>query len=860
MPIEDRAIYYQSRAFSSKFDEPGIEEQYPPDLELEPIHIEINLHFNIAEGTAAGNVTNTVKARRNGPMILKLDAVDFENVNVLDPDGNELGWHYDGRKLTITWSRPFTANEERRVTVDYQVVHPVDGLYFSQPDEAYPDQPWYVISDHETERARHWLPCIDLPNVRTSLDFFLSAESRFTILANGTLLDEVDNGDGTKTAHWELKQLCPSYLICIAIGDFSNADDGSFDNDGNPIPVAYFCSPEHNAEDLLRTFGRTKPMMEWMTQKLQMPFPYPKYYQIAVPRKRGAMENISLVSWGENWCLQDELLSSELKWRVDQVNVHEMAHSYFGDAIVCRDFAHAWLKESWATFIEQLWREDNYSKDEADYVYYQNLMDYFQEADKSYKRPIVTRGYKSSWDLYDKHLYEGGACRLHTLRNELGDEVFWTAVQDYLQRYNGQVVETDHFRHVMEEHSGRSLGKFFDQWFFTVGYPDLNATFTYDDKRNQGNFKITQKQVDPKASIPAFVLNVELGWFIDGNEYLLPITIDREEQFITVSMTAKPDYIRFDPNQKSLHKLSFNPGDPMLRRQLTAAKDVIGRIQAAEELARTSRQANIQAIVDAYSNESFWGVRREYARILGEANHETALVGLAKIISNEQDPMVMASVFDAAKKYRDNRIQDAIQIRLKDDLPYISRQIAYEALGAQRQEAPWEMLAEASQKESFNGIIQSGAFNGLAATRQAAAIDILLDKAKYGATPNNARPTAVLALAEIGKGQEKVVRERIIEKLIDLLRDPWPYVSLYAAYGLKEMGALEAIEPLEGYGRSRSHQVKTTIQRLITSIREKDKTDGSALKKDVEDLQKKVRDLEDWLQKLAAKVESEEVI
>ena len=35
-----------------------------------------------------------------------------------------------------------------------------------------------------------------------------------------------------------------------------------------------------------------------------------------------------------------------------------MAHSYFGDAVVCRDFAHAWLKESWATYIEHAWLED----------------------------------------------------------------------------------------------------------------------------------------------------------------------------------------------------------------------------------------------------------------------------------------------------------------------------------------------------------------------------------------------------------------------------------------------------------------------------------------------------------------------
>ena len=234
-------------------------------------------------------------------------------------------------------------------------------------------------------------------------------------------------------------------------------DDGVFNDGQKDIPLAYFCSQDHTEADLMRTFGQTRSMMAWMTEKLAMPFPYPKYYQFALPLMGGAMENISLVSWSDRM-VQDETLAQEYGWWVDQVNVHEMAHSYFGDAIVCRDFAHAWLKESWATYIPHCWLEDTKSSDERDYRYFADSRRYFKEADERYQRPIVTRRFKSSWQMYDGHLYPGGACRLHTLCKELGDNVFWTAVRDYLQRYNGEVVETDHFRQVMEEHSGPFAG------------------------------------------------------------------------------------------------------------------------------------------------------------------------------------------------------------------------------------------------------------------------------------------------------------------------------------------------------------------------------------------------------------------
>jgi aminopeptidase N len=195
-----------------EFDDPAVEKQYPPDLELEPVHLDIDLSVDLAAETIAGTVTTTVRARRDGPTELKLDAVGFLDLAVHDPEGHELAWSYDGRKLAVIWQQPLARAEERRLAVAYRVVSPADGLFFSHPDEHYPDRVWYAATDHETERARHWLPCVDAPNVRTSLSFHLRAEQRFTILANGRLVGETLHADGTKTAEWRLDQLCPSYL------------------------------------------------------------------------------------------------------------------------------------------------------------------------------------------------------------------------------------------------------------------------------------------------------------------------------------------------------------------------------------------------------------------------------------------------------------------------------------------------------------------------------------------------------------------------------------------------------------------------------------------------------------------------
>ena len=176
--------------------------------------------------------------------------------------------------------------------INYRVEAPLTGMSFSWPDDAYPNQPRHVITDNETERARYWLPCIDHPNVRTTVDFHLRGDSQWTYLANGELDGEDLHDDGSKTVHWKLEQPSPSYLLCIAVGDLVRAEAGDFEG----RPVAFFASAGHRPEELQRAFGPTIDMLRWMTAKLACPFPYPKYYQLAAEGIGGAMEKISLVT------------------------------------------------------------------------------------------------------------------------------------------------------------------------------------------------------------------------------------------------------------------------------------------------------------------------------------------------------------------------------------------------------------------------------------------------------------------------------------------------------------------------------------------------------------------------------------
>jgi len=845
------------------FTLPGAEKHYPPDLELEPIHLDIDLDLDLDTQSAAGTVTNTVAARHTGPDQLTLHAVGLEDVQVRDTDGRELAWSYDGSELKITWADSFDAGEERRVAVSYRVERPAGGLYFSKPTEAYPDEALFAITDHETERARHWLPCVDLPNARPRLDFHLRAPAELTILANGELVGEEVHDDGTKTAHWRLDFPCPSYLTCFAVGDFVRAEDGEF----RGRPLAYFAPREFTEDDLRRSFGRTGEMLEYLAEKLDMELPYPKYFQFAATGVGGAMENISLVSWDDRFVM-DETLAKEWTRLLDEINLHEMSHSYFGDAVVCRDYAHAWLKESWATYMEQVWFGDVHGEDERQLQYFRDAQTYFQEADKRYKRPIVTRTFNSSWDMYDAHLYPGGACRLHTLECELGEDVFWEAVRDYLKRYRGRVVETDDFRHVLEEHSGRSLGRFFDQWFHSVGYPKIKVAFKYDAKRKEGTFEVTQTQVEAKGggndgkggeaeSEPVFEMRTDVGWVIDGQSHTYAVRLSEAKHSFIVPMAKEPEQVRFDPLGKVLSKIDFNPGDGKLRKQLTHAPDVIGRILAAQELCKTGKRKNVEAVRDAYKEEPFWGVRQYMAAALGKAGVESAVEALAELVEWEQDPMVLAALMRAAGKYRDGRLREAVEARLDADMPYYyARSAAYQVLGAQRADAPLDRLVEAASVEGFGGIVQAGAFQALGASRAEAALEVLLGASAYGATSNRSRPAAVMALGSLARYLEKEPRARAVEQLEDLLRDPVLRVRQAALMALRAAQASEAIGAIEAVRGPLPQQEQVRIDRVVTTIRKAAEPRDAARDKQMDELRTALRKLRDQIEHLESRVET----
>ncbi|MDG1484102.1 MAG: hypothetical protein P8R54_31210 [Myxococcota bacterium] len=62
------------------------------------------------------------------------------------------------------------------------------------------------------------------------------------------------------------------------------------------------------------------------------------------------------------------------------------------------------------------------------------------------------------------------------LRNRLGDEIFFTAIDQLAQERRGKRVTTELFQTILEENSGQDLSNFFDYWIHNAFIPSINVS------------------------------------------------------------------------------------------------------------------------------------------------------------------------------------------------------------------------------------------------------------------------------------------------------------------------------------------------------------------------------------------------
>ncbi|AHM60212.1 peptidase M1 membrane alanine aminopeptidase [Flammeovirgaceae bacterium 311] len=610
------------------------------------VHTRLEVAFDWQKQHLLGTATLELRPWFYPQSTLTLDAKGFDlhSVQLLEGSSNKaLKYTYNGEQLLIDLGREFSRNEAVFVAIEYtakpnelpvggsEAITSDKGLYFINPLGADPNKPRQIWTQGETEANSKWFPTIDAPNQRTTQEMYITVNNRYKTLSNGILVQSTIVNDSTRTDYWRMDKPHAPYLFMMAIGDFAVVEDK-----WNNIPLEYYVEPEYQrwAKSI---FGNTPEMLTYFSEILGYPYPWPKYAQVVVrDYVSGAMENTSASLFMESLQVDDRYLLDE-NW--DYIIAHELFHQWFGDLVTTESWANLTLNEAFAEYSEYLWTDYKYGDDAAAEVLLNQGDSYFREASQK-QADLIRFYYDDREDMFDSHTYAKGSRILHMLRNYVGDDAFFAALNRYLKTNEYKPVEVHDLRLAFEEVTGEDLNWFFNQWFLASGHPVLNVSSHWAG----GKVVLQVEQQQDLSETPLYVLPVYVDLFIQGQKTRYAIRIDKQKQEFSFPAPQQPQLVLFDAEEQLLAEITHAKSPEEMRYQFQAAENYISRYKALASLLE-DKTPETRKIFNAALADSSSYIRRlaltafdEY----GGSDRQNVLNQIAKIAETDKSTLVRA--------------------------------------------------------------------------------------------------------------------------------------------------------------------------------------------------------------------------
>jgi len=289
-------------------------------------------------------------------------------------------------------------------------------------------------------------------------------------ISNGRFMGKTDLGDGYTRWDWLVQYPINNYNVALNIGRYEHFADRLGD-----LPLDFYVLPE-NLDKARKQFAQVSPMLDAF-QKYFGEYPFAKdgYKLVEVPY--AGMEHQSAVAYGNrfaNGYLERDFAGVGTSLKFDFIIIHESGHEWFGNAISAADVSDMWIHEGWTTYLESLYVEDRFGRDEA--IRYVN--GYKSKVQNS--EPIITQRGIHREPMQD--MYFKGALFLNTLRSVVNDDAVWRgALRDFYQEFKHRNILTEDVVRYFNTRLKRDLTPVFDQYLRRAELPILELAFNERD-------------------------------------------------------------------------------------------------------------------------------------------------------------------------------------------------------------------------------------------------------------------------------------------------------------------------------------------------------------------------------------------
>lgn len=511
-----------------------------------PIHFDVSLKFDdqLKEIIHAETKINIQVLK--GP--LHVIDLDFGQMTITSVKVSDAPARFDQLKdkLHIQLPRAFKTNETLNIAINYRG-RPADGLILTMDKAGKPS----ATGDNWPDRVHHWIPCLDHPSAKATVNFTVTAPARDIVVANGQLTATRANPDTTRTWTYKETRPIPPYCMIIAVGEYAQSEPRP-----NTIPPLSYYVPQTDRDSAVRGFSAAPHAMRFFSERVA-PFPYEKLALIVGATRFGGMENSSAIVFSGSLFskpVDAQPLSPRFNIRrgLMEVTAHELAHQWFGDAVSIKTWSDLWLSEGFADYFAGLFIE-RYEGQEAFREYMRLAAEKYFNYERGRRAPIYDTETEDLFKLLNPNNYEKGAWVLHMLRGTLGDAVFFRGIRDFYLKHEHKVASTEDLRAALERASGMNLREFFARWVYASGHPRYEAAWSWQAlKGRRGLLTINLKQTQAVAPfLTPLPVEIVTG---SGTRRLMLTPLNRETN-LRLPLASRPVEVRIDPDEIILKEL-----------------------------------------------------------------------------------------------------------------------------------------------------------------------------------------------------------------------------------------------------------------------------------------------------------------
>jgi len=786
----------------------GADEPYARSRDYDLEHSRIALRFDLDQKKVMGDVTHTLTILHDSTSKIVFDSA---GLTIQSATLNKSAAKFETKddKLIIPLTAAAHAGEKFDITIRYEA-KPRKGLFFILPDKDYPNRPKQVWTQGESEDTRYYLPTYDYPNDRLTTETILTVPASWITVANGKLINVSDTANGMKTWTWKESVPSSTYLFTVVAGEFEEVRDS-----WRGIPVTYY-APKGRGDRLSINYSRTPQMIELFSTKLGVNYPWEKYAQSMVDDfVAGGMENSSATT-NTSDSLQHPKLAPEFITGEDGLISHELGHQWFGDLVTCKDWGDIWLNEGFATFMEFVWTESHFGKDQADYERWQSAHQWFEEANL-YSKPIVRHDFNDSGE-FDGNAYTKGGWVLYMLRHQLGEDAFYHGLKHYLEVNRGKNVVTADLAKAMEEATHTNVDQFFNQWLYGAGAPKFDLSYRYDVAKHEVALTVKQTQ-RVEGRVGLFQIPTEVEITTASGLKLFPITVsqDKDTAIFTFPADSAPLMVLFDKGGHLLKSTEFHKEKREWLYQLKNAADLADRADAITGLAKLKGDDEVLAALNtALLNDKAWGIRANAADALGQLGGSAASQQLLDALNTAKEPSVRTRIVSSLANFKDVA---AIVAKLNsiagDDSSYRARAAALQALGRLKAPNALATLDAAVAADSPDGFLRNAALRSMGPLGDDKAVPLLLQWSAPG-KPIDSRNAAISSLARLQKDNKDITNQ-----IASYLGEPRFSIRMAGVFALGARGDASAIPALEALLKSDDLNIEMApmIKRQIASLK-----------------------------------------